>query len=89
MTQTQGKCCCCGISDWNNLPIMLEIDHLNGNPYDDSCGNLRLLCPNCHSQTATYKGKNRGNGRVHRREQAKLDYKKQAPVAQLVTAIAL
>jgi hypothetical protein len=75
-TATHGyKCSCCGISEWNSLSIVLEIDHKNGNPYDDSPKNLRLLCPNCHSQTSTYKAKNKGHGRVHRREKARLNYK--------------
>lgn len=80
------KCSLCGLSEWNNLPIPLDIDHENGNPYDDSPKNLRFLCPNCHAQTDSYKGRNKGKGRVHRRERAKLDYKRQAPVAQFGTA---
>ena len=71
------KCSCCGISSWNNLPISLEVDHKNGNPYDDSSTNLRLICPNCHSQTPTFKAKNKGNGRVHLRERRQKDYHRQ------------
>ena len=71
------KCSLCGISNWNNLPISLEIDHINGNPHDDSHKNLRLICPNCHSQTPTFKGKNKGNGRIHLRERRQQDYHRQ------------
>lgn len=43
--------------------IPLEIDHIDGNSENNSEENLRLICPNCHSLTATYKGANRGKGR--------------------------
>jgi 5-methylcytosine-specific restriction endonuclease McrA len=42
----------------------LEIDHINGDPYDDRVENFRVLCPNCHSLKSTYKGANRGRGRI-------------------------
>jgi len=62
------KCACCGLSEWNNKPITLEVEHIDGNSEDDCRDNVCLICPNCHSQTDTYKGKNRGNGR-HSRSQ--------------------
>lgn len=68
------KCSCCGLSDWNNKPITLEVEHIDGNSEDDSRENVCLICPNCHSQTDTYKGKNRGNGR-HARAQRYRDGK--------------
>ena len=61
------SCSECGISTWNDKPIVLEIEHKNGNPSDNSLENVCLLCPNCHSQTNTYKGKNKGNGRHNRK----------------------
>lgn len=39
---------------WNNKPLILQLDHINGNKYDNSIENLRLLCPNCHTQTDTF-----------------------------------
>lgn len=48
------KCSVCGISEWNEKPLMLQLDHINGDRYDNSIENLRLICPNCHSQTDTY-----------------------------------
>lgn len=53
--------CCniCGIAGiWNNQPIILQVDHINGIPNDNRVENLRWLCPNCHSQTSTWAGKN-------------------------------
>ena len=70
----QDSCWECGIKEWNGKPIVLELEHKDGNAYNNSIDNLCLLCPNCHSQTPTYKNKNRGNGRVGRRERANRDY---------------
>jgi Zn finger protein HypA/HybF involved in hydrogenase expression len=53
------KCTKCGISKWNDSYISLHLDHINGINNDHSISNLRLLCPNCHSQTDTYAGKNK------------------------------
>lgn len=52
------KCESCGIEEWMNNPISLELDHIDGNRTNHSLDNLRILCPNCHSQTSTYRGKN-------------------------------
>lgn len=60
------KCECCGISDWNGKEITLQVDHINGNSSDDSPSNVRLICPNCHSQTEFLGGRNKGNGRAAR-----------------------
>ena len=53
------KCHICSISDWLNTTLVLHLDHINGVNNDNRLENLRLLCPNCHSQTNTYTGKNK------------------------------
>ncbi len=47
-------CATCGISSWRDQPLVLHLDHINGTHNDHRLENLRLLCPNCHSQTDTY-----------------------------------
>ena len=60
------KCSSCDLSIWKEILITLEVNHIDGNATNNSIENLELLCPNCHSITETYKGKNRGNGRKKR-----------------------
>ena len=52
------KCNICGINSWNNKELSLQLDHINGVNNDHRLENIRFLCPNCHSQTDTYAGKN-------------------------------
>lgn len=54
-------CAICNLPPiWNDTPLVLHLDHINGNGVDNRIENLRLLCPNCHSQTSTYTGRNQG-----------------------------
>lgn len=53
------KCVECGIGPiYNNRPLSLQLDHINGICDDNRLSNLRILCPNCHSQTESFAGKN-------------------------------
>lgn len=52
------KCAVCGINEWLGQEISLQLDHINGINNDHRVENLRFLCPNCHSQTNTYGGRN-------------------------------
>jgi hypothetical protein len=61
------SCICCGISTWNDKPITLELDHIDGDPDNNMPSNLQLLCPNCHSQTPTFRTYNRGSHKSDRR----------------------
>jgi 5-methylcytosine-specific restriction endonuclease McrA len=53
------KCYYCGITEWLGKPVSLELHHKDGNGKNNLLENLLLLCPNCHSQTTTWGGKNK------------------------------
>ena len=57
-------CAICGINEWQGKRLVLHLDHINGINNDNRLENLRLLCPNCHSQTDTY-----GRRASHAREE--------------------
>lgn len=50
----ENRCQECGLSEWLGEPLCVQIDHVNGVRDDYRLENLRMLCPNCHSQTETY-----------------------------------
>lgn len=57
----ENKCEICGITEWNGNPISMELHHIDGNRFNHSLENLQMLCPNCHSQTETFRAKNLKN----------------------------
>jgi len=69
LIETRGnKCENCGLTEWLGKKIVMIMDHMDGNPANNSTDNLRLVCPNCDSMLPTYKGRNKGNGREYRRK---------------------
>ena len=52
------KCEVCSGTEWMGKPIPLELDHIDGNHFNNDLSNLRVICPNCHAQTDTHAGKN-------------------------------
>lgn len=67
ISERDGECCalCKLLPVWNNRPLVLQLDHIDGNSDNYFPSNLRLLCPNCHTQTATFGSKGQGN-RYHK-----------------------
>ena len=64
IAERRGYACeVCGISEHNGKALTLHVDHINGDPSNNHPTNLRLICPNCHSQTAFLGGANKGRGR--------------------------
>ena len=56
----RNECYCCGqLPFWNNKTLILQMDHIDGNNRNQTLQNLRMLCPNCHSQTDTFAGRNK------------------------------
>lgn len=54
------RCESCGVGEWRGRPLELHLHHVNGEGTDNRLENLSVLCPNCHSQTPNYGGRNRG-----------------------------
>lgn len=55
------ECNRCELTQWQDEPIPLELEHIDGDHYNNKIANLELLCPNCHALTETYCGRNRSN----------------------------
>jgi Zn finger protein HypA/HybF involved in hydrogenase expression len=82
------KCGCNGL--WQGETIVLDLDHINGDNTDNRLENLRFLCPNCHSQTSTYKGRNKNTGKQKVSDKELLTaYKKCSNIRQALIEVGL
>jgi hypothetical protein len=54
----KNECETCGISEWLGAPLVMALHHVNGDGHDNRLENLQVLCPNCHSQTENFAGRN-------------------------------
>ena len=64
------KCSICGITEWGRIPVVLILDHIDGNSSHNLPINLRCVCSNCDANLPTYKSKNRNSARSYRRKVA-------------------
>jgi len=55
--ERDNKCEECGVKEWNGKRLPMEVDHIDGNTNNNNVDNLKVLCPNCHSQTPTWRKK--------------------------------
>jgi hypothetical protein len=53
------RCEICGVTEWNGKELSFQLEHIDGNCYNHTFDNLMIICPNCHSQTDTYCGRNK------------------------------
>lgn len=67
-------CEICKLTSWQEKTIPLEIDHIDGDPSNENKSNFRLVCPNCHAQTPTYRGKNIGRHKGTKRQEIQARY---------------
>lgn len=65
------KCELCGITSWNDAPLVMHLHHKDGNHFNNNLDNLQILCPNCHSQTDTYSGKKNKEQDIESKKKAK------------------
>lgn len=62
--EQKNKCNKCGLDKWLNFDIILELEHIDGNHHNNDRNNLEALCPNCHSLTPTWRGRNKKDNKT-------------------------
>lgn len=73
------RCERCMLSDWLGSPITLELEHKDGDNKNNNKDNLELLCPNCHSQTTTWCGRNINKNKKYVTDEEIIDALKKTP----------
>ncbi len=68
LMEQDNKCNRCGHNEWLNEPLVLELEHKDGNNQNNVRTNLEALCPNCHSLTPTWRGRNKNTGKKRIRD---------------------
>lgn len=80
LVETYGNVCseCGQLPTWNSKPLVLQLDHIDGDSDNNHLSNLRLLCPNCHTQTETFGNAGKGNRykKASKRNKYLQEYKK-------------
>lgn len=66
LLEQNNKCNKCSLSEWLGKPLTLELEHIDGNNKNNKRENLECLCPNCHSLTNTWRGKNRKDKKLYK-----------------------
>lgn len=80
--EQSGECYDCKLSEWKGCKLTLELEHINGNHLDNSRENLKAICPNCHSITPTWRGKNKPNQIRYSEEEWYNSYKSSKNIRQ-------
>jgi 5-methylcytosine-specific restriction endonuclease McrA len=73
------KCFVCSTNTWNGKKLSLELDHIDGNSFNCNLSNLRYLCPNCHSQTDSFRGRGVNTGKKKVTDEQLLESIKNSP----------
>jgi hypothetical protein len=80
--EQNNKCLKCNLDEWMNEKLKLEVNHINGDRSDNTRENLEALCPNCHSLTKNYRGRNKIKGKFPSSKEFYETYKKTGNIRQ-------